>query len=64
MEITDMIEDPVVLEVRKARDEHAAQFNYDIRAIVADLRKREKEGHIRVVSLSSKRRTDRKVNRG
>lgn len=33
--------DPVVAEIRRIRDEHAARFNYDIRAIVADLQKSE-----------------------
>ena len=37
------MEDPIVEEIRKIRDEHAARFNYDLHAIVADLKKREKE---------------------
>lgn len=28
--------DPIVNEVRKYRDEHSRQFNYDLDAIVAD----------------------------
>ena len=35
------MEDPIVDEVRRIRDEHAAQFNYDIDAIVADLKRTE-----------------------
>ena len=35
---------PLLQEVRKARDEYAKQFNYDIRAMVKDLQKKEKEG--------------------
>lgn len=34
--------DPIVEEVRKARDEYAARFNYDLVAMVADLREQEK----------------------
>jgi hypothetical protein len=34
-----MWNDPVVDEVRKVRDEHAKKFNYDLQAIVADLKK-------------------------
>jgi len=32
-----MSKDPIVEEVRKIREEHAKQFNYDLRAIVDDL---------------------------
>jgi len=35
--------DPIVDEVRKVRDAHAASFNYDLRAIFLDIKKREKE---------------------
>ncbi|MBI5724216.1 MAG: hypothetical protein HZA50_09685 [Planctomycetes bacterium] len=34
---------PIVEEIHKHRQEHAAKFNYDIHAIFADIRKREKE---------------------
>ena len=34
--------DPIVEEVRKARDEYAARFNYDLNAMVADLQAQEK----------------------
>ena len=41
-----MWEDPIVDEVRKVRQKIAAKFNYDIRAICEDARKREgKSGH-------------------
>lgn len=35
--------DPIVDEVRRIRDAHAARFNYDLRAIFLDLKKRERE---------------------
>lgn len=35
-----MTEDPIVQEVRLAREEYAAQFNYDLRALCEDLRHR------------------------
>jgi hypothetical protein len=35
--------DPIVDEVRRVRDAHAARFNYDLDAIFADIKKREKE---------------------
>ena len=38
-----MFNDPIVEEVRRIRDAHAAKFNYDIDAIVADASKRQNE---------------------
>jgi hypothetical protein len=42
--------DPIVDEVRKAREAHAAQFNYDLLAICRDLRKKEQQSGHPVVS--------------
>lgn len=39
----ERIVDPIVEEVRRVRQEHAAEFNYDLGAIVADLRRSEAE---------------------
>lgn len=36
-----MWKDPIVEEVRRIRQQHAQQFNYDLRAIVDDLRKQQ-----------------------
>ena len=36
-----MWEDPIVAEVRKIREAHAAQFNYDQKAIYQDLKQQE-----------------------
>lgn len=38
-----MLNDPIVEELRKIREAHAARFNYDLRAICEDLRKQEQE---------------------
>jgi len=38
-----MWDDPIVSEVRKAREAHAEKFNYDLRAIYLDLKKKELE---------------------
>jgi hypothetical protein len=35
--------DPIVDEVRRIRDEHAARFNYDLQAIFAHIKQREQE---------------------
>lgn len=47
--------DPIVAETRKAREEHAAKFNYDLQAIYRDLKQREQRNKSKVVSLSPKR---------
>ncbi|MGD2093082.1 MAG: hypothetical protein PVH61_43375 [Candidatus Aminicenantes bacterium] len=49
-----MIKDPIVEEVRKIREAHAAKFNYDLRAIYEDLKKQEKESKRKFVTLPPK----------
>jgi hypothetical protein len=44
--------DPIVDEVRQARDAYAARFNYDLRAIYRDLKEQEKRSGRKVVSYS------------
>ena len=48
------MKDPIVDEVRQAREAHARQFNYDLDAICEDLRKREKTSGHPTVSLPPK----------
>ncbi len=43
--------DPIVEEVRKVRDEHAAKFDYDLRRIFEDIKKLEEESVREHVSL-------------
>ena len=50
-----MIEDPIVAEVRKARDEYARRFNYDLDAICKDLQQKQVESGRKVVSFPPKR---------
>jgi hypothetical protein len=52
-----MYHDPIVEEVRKAREEYAQQFNFNLHAIAADLQRRSKERGVATVSLPPKRRT-------
>lgn len=47
--------DPIVEEIRKVREAHAAKFNYDLEAIAADFQSREREGPYRVVSFPPRR---------
>ena len=49
-----MFVDPIVEEVRRARQEYAKQFNYDLRAIAADLKEREQRHPQRLVAFPPK----------
>jgi hypothetical protein len=42
--------DPIVDEIRRIRDEHAAAFGYDIDAIFRDIKRRESESGKKHVS--------------
>ena len=44
--------DDIVEEVRRVRQEHSAKFNYDVDAIFEDLRRLEQEQQQPVVSLT------------
>lgn len=43
--------DPIVDEVRRVRDEHAARFNYDLDAIFRDIKEQEQKSGGRFVSF-------------
>jgi len=47
--------DPIVEELHKIREEHAAKFQYDLAAICADLKKIERDCGHPVVSRKPKR---------
>ena len=49
-----MFKDPIVEEVRDARQKHAAQFNYDLRKIAEDLRRKEQQAGRKIVSYPPK----------
>jgi hypothetical protein len=50
-----MWKDPVVEEIRGYREEYAARFNFDLKAICRDLRESQQKHTQRVVSLPPKR---------
>ena len=50
-----MWNDPIVEEVRKVREEHAARFDYDLEKIFRDLKEQERKSGRKVVSLPPKR---------
>jgi hypothetical protein len=41
--------DPIVDEVRRVREAHAARFNYDLDAIFQDIKAREKQSGLKFV---------------
>jgi hypothetical protein len=47
--------DPIVDEVRRIRDEHAASFNYDLDAIFQDIKEQEKKSGLKFVSYPPRR---------
>ena len=50
-----MWEDPIVEEIRKNREEYAARFNYDIKAICRAAREHQEKSERKIVSLPAKR---------
>jgi hypothetical protein len=48
-EIDAIWEDPIVAEVGKTREQLAGAFNFDVKAIFADLRKRQAESGVQLV---------------
>jgi len=47
--------DPIVDEVRRIRDAHAAMFNYDLDAIFRDIKEQEKRSGLKFVSFPPRR---------
>ena len=50
-----MWQDPIILEVREAREKHAAQFNYELSAIYQALKEQEEQSNRKKVSFAPKR---------
>ena len=49
------MDDLIVAEVKRIREERAEKFNYDLEAIVADLQEREAQSEDVFVSVPAKR---------
>lgn len=49
-----MWEDPIVAEVRRIREDYAAQFNYDLQALYRALKEREQQDPCPKVSFPPK----------
>jgi hypothetical protein len=50
-----MIDDPIVAEVRRIRDEYARKFNYDLDAIFKDIQQKQSTSGRTYVSFPPKR---------
>jgi hypothetical protein len=59
-----MWHDPIVEEIRRYREEYAAQFNYDLDAIFEDLRRKQGRDGRKVVSLPPKQAPKRYRKKG
>lgn len=46
--------DEIVDETRKLREEYAAQFEYDLEAIIADIKEKERQSERPIVTLPPK----------
>ncbi len=49
-----MLQDEIVEEIHRIREEYSRSFNHDLKAIFADLQKQQAESGREVVSLSRK----------
>jgi hypothetical protein len=49
-----MAPDPIIAEIRQAREALAARFNYDLHAMIQDARQRQAASGRRVVSFAPK----------
>jgi hypothetical protein len=59
-----MWEDPIVAEVRRIREQLSERFDYDVKAIFADLRKRQAALGPRLVSRKKRAEPEVDVERG
>ena len=59
-----MWEDPIVAEVHRTRQELAEKFNFDVSAIVADIRQRQAALGSRLVSLVKSAEPTAEADRG
>jgi hypothetical protein len=51
-----LVADPIVEEIRQIREAQAAKYNYDVKAMFAAARKRQRRSGRKVISLAPKKR--------
>ena len=56
--------DPIVEEIRRVRQEHAARFNYDLKAICEDLRAKQAASGRKIVSYPPRRPSEHTSREG
>lgn len=56
-----MIKDEIVEETRRLRDEYAKQFDYDLRRIYEDLKKKRKVSGAKYISFADEKMNDKKL---
>ena len=59
-----MWEDPIVADVRRIREELSARFNFDVKAIIADLQSRQAAQGERLVSREKREEATDADDRG
>ena len=59
-----MWEDPIVAEIHRTREKLAAEFNYDVKAIFADLRKRQVSLGTRLIPQKKRAEPTAEADRG
>ncbi len=59
-----MWEDPIVEEVHRTREKLAAEYDFDVKAIFADLRKRQAALGVRLVPQKKRAEPTAEVDRG
>ncbi len=57
-----MWDDPIVSDVRRIREQLAADFNFDVHAIFSDMRSRQNKVGARLVALSKPQKTDKRLH--
>ena len=58
-----MIEDQVLAEIRKIKDDLASEYGYDVRKMLNDAVERQKKSEHRVVNLIRKKRANQSSQR-
>ena len=54
----DVTGDPIIEEIRAIREAHAARFNYDTKAIIEDLIKKQEESDYEFLEIAPRKRCD------
>ena len=56
-----MYRDPIIDEIHKYREEHAAEFNYNIRKVVEYYMKRQKQSNKKIVNFIKRKEEEEKI---